>query len=138
MQFCAAHWTTLRQALAARGIDHLVAKGGEAATAKQLDQLVQREETRENFDPLMSAHWAILGNVMMRLERAGGRDLGLYIMFGGKDICPLCAINTAHKDSCTDPRCGLDKERGYDWMIDTAADEQLAAARKLGLVPGVQ
>jgi hypothetical protein len=139
MKFCQKHWDTLRQKIADRGLDHLVAQGGPMATAQMADQIKTREVTRDNFDPLMAAHWAIVGNAMEMLSRAGIDPL--YLLGDGRSApdgrndCPLCELNYLHKTGCTDPRCVLDKEAGYDWMLDRAADDSLDQARDLKLIP---
>jgi len=102
-------------------------------------QITEERAGKDTFDPLMSAHWAIATNAMQTLERAGVNPL--YLLNddasapAGRNTCPLCELNFLHKQGCTDPRCVLDKERGYDWMIDRAADDSLKQARDYGLVP---
>lgn len=148
MRFCMSHWNALRAAIELRGLSGLVPQGGMAATVKQADQLQRREVTRENFDPLMSAHWAIAGNVMTSLSSAGMNPLYLmssspedavegYAGYEGRTWprCPLCYINLAHEVSCTDDDCRLPKQNGYDWMIDRAADDALDEARQFKLAP---
>lgn len=140
MRFCQDHWDRLRAKIADRGIAHLIAPDGETAVAQVKDQL-ERSVTPVNFDPLMHAHWAIVDNAMTTVKRAGGSPL--YLMTSGPEDpvdghegrtwprCPLCYINLAHEISCTDERCTLDQERGYDWMLDRAADEAKAQAERL-------
>lgn len=138
MKFCSAHWDALRQKIADRGLEHLVAQGGEMAVKQLSDQLDTGDVTRDNFDPLMSAHWAVCGNAMEALSQAGISPLYLFGDMShapeGRSDCPLCELNYLHKTSCTDPRCALDKEAGYDWMLDRAADDALQLARELKLV----
>jgi hypothetical protein len=98
----------------------------------------------------MASHWAIVTNALRILSDAGLNPL--YLMAGGPEDavdvskagasyagrtwprCPLCYLNLAHELSCTHQKCGLDKERGYDWMIARAAEESLEKAREFGLV----
>lgn len=143
MKFCKSHWDLLRKAIDDRGLSHLVPRGGENAIKALASQISRGKITRQNFDPLMGAHWAIAGNVMDTLRRAGLDPL--YLMLTeeeeaplGRSTCPLCEINLLHREGCTNPKCVLDKERGYDWMIDRAADDALNEARRLGLAPKVQ
>ena len=149
MKFCQDHWDLLRKRIDDRGLSHLVAKSGEVAVSQMQQQILEREVTKESFDPLMSAHWAIASNVMQMLDSAGMNPL--YLMSAGDEDkvdarygpkyegrtwprCPLCYINLAHEVSCTDARCRMPKENGYDWMLDRAADEALTHARELKLV----
>jgi len=149
MKFCQDHWNLLRQRIDDRGLTHLIAKDGSVAAEQMATQIQERDVTKETFDPLMSAHWAIAGNVMSFLKDAGMNPL--YLMSAGEEDkcdgrygpkhegrpwprCPLCYINFAHEVSCTDAKCTLDQERGYDWMLDRAADEALDKARELKLV----
>lgn len=135
MKFCPDHWAALRQKIDERGMTHLIPEGGQLAVARQKDQIMQQEVTRTNFDPLMGAHWAIFGNTMKFLENAGYDPLYLFGQPSeGRNDCPVCELNYLHRETCTNPQCGLDKERGYDWMLDVAADEQRDKARELKLI----
>lgn len=156
MRFCQDHWDALRQRISDRGLDHLVARGGAAAGRQMKDQLESGEVALRNFDPLMSAHWAIANNVMDVVSRAGGSPLYLMsaddvpedpvdpVMIArartrGLEVesgltwprCPLCYLNLAHKLTCSDRRCILDIEHGYDWMLDRAADDAKQKAGEL-------
>lgn len=138
----------MRQKIDDRALTQLIAKDGQVAVSQMASQIQERDVTKDNFDPLMSAHWAIAGNVMQMLSSAGMNPL--YLMSGGDEDkvdarygpkyegrtwprCPLCYINLAHEVSCTNPKCTMPKERGYDWMLDRAADDALAQARELKL-----
>jgi hypothetical protein len=46
--------------------------------------------------------------------------------------CSLCYLNLAHELTCTG--CDLPKINGFDYMLDRAADDSLAQAKKLGLM----
>jgi hypothetical protein len=145
------HWEQLRKAIDDRGLTPFTAKDGKVAVAQLAKQVQENRAGKDTFDPLMGAHWAIAGNAMRFLEGAGVNPL--YLMAGGPEDpvdvskagekyagrtwprCPLCYLNLAHELTCTHVKCGLDKERGYDWMIDRASDEALAQARQFGLVP---
>ena len=132
MQFCKRHWADMRMAVDDRALTHLVAAGGKKLLEKTKIELEQGETTAESFDPLMSMHWAIAGNIMDALGQNVNPSAALSVL---GEVCPLCHINQLHRDSCTDPRCTLDKENGYDWMVERAADDALARARELKLVP---
>ena len=113
MKFCGDHWTALRAAIDERGLTRFVSGTGAALTDRLKQDLVQPEQTKETFDPLANATWAIYTNAL----DAGG----LYLMSG--DLCPLCEAE-AH---------GIEKG---SW-ITLAADEQVDRARTLGLIPEV-
>lgn len=132
MKFCMPHWQALRKAIDDRGLTALISKDGATATQRLKAELQEAPE-RETFDPLMSAHWGIVNNALRFLEAAGGKGAALNLL--GGEICPVCECNRAHEQTCTDPKCGLDKKAGYDWMVDRAADDSLERARTLGLAP---
>lgn len=138
MKFCQPHWDRLRAQIENKGLSHLVAQGGGLAATQLLDQLSSRKVTPENFDPLMGAHWAICANAMEFLNKSGVSPL--YLLGDGsgapegRNDCPLCELNYLHRTSCTDPKCRLDKDNGYDWMLERAAAEMLDEARRLNLL----
>lgn len=136
MKMCMPHWNTLKEKISNKGLDHLVASSGEIAAAQTADQLRTNEVNPNNFDPLMHAHWGILGNSMRMLERAGINPL--YLLGGdppdGRNDCPVCELNYLHKTSCTNPLCTLDKETGYDWMLDRAVGDAFDRAVELKLI----
>lgn len=139
MKFCQPHWDALREAIESRGLSSLIAESGEQAVAN-LRAEMEGKQTLENYDPLQSAHWAIVNNV---LGVVGGPN-ALYLVASDepqKDekgvewpVCPLCYLNQAHRMFCNDPACVLDKEHGYDVWIARAADEQ--KQRVEGLLAG--
>lgn len=110
MKFCRPHWDALRKAIDERGLSHLVAKSGDVATERMVRE-VQGGASPADFDPLMSAHWAIAGQYL--------KDVGLEGMGNG---CPLCSVGK------------YDSERVMNW-IDGASDDALAYARHHSLVP---
>lgn len=116
MKFCQPHWETLRAAIDARGLYHLVAKGGEQA-ARNLAAEVTAGPSIQTFDPLMSAH----NEIWMRAMDVGG----LAIMApnaDGSERCPICFLNDAHDAECKGPpACSL-PPRPFDHWIDKAAD----------------
>lgn len=92
---------------------------------KNLVSEAQDGSNVDNFDPLMSAHWAIIGNVMKS-------PVGMSVMFqneDGSDRCPLCFITSEHLAHCTNPECEI---VNYDEWIDRAADGALEAWKELG------
>lgn len=120
MKLCQPHWSDLRAAIADRGLTHLVSPNGEAAAARIQAQLQPGEPERAGFDPLLNANFAIWNNAL--------ESGGLYLMTGspdGSEYCPLCELEANTP------------EKAATW-IGYAADEQLNAARSLGLAPGVQ
>ena len=154
MKFCQDHWERMRKALDDRKIGHLVAQGGGLAIAQIANQLETRDVTPENFDPLMSMHWAIAGNAIDTLGRSAGyllscpegdedpidvsriSDPALKAKYLGKKwpLCPICYCNITHELTCRETRCVLPRENGYDWMIARAADDALDQANELGLL----
>jgi hypothetical protein len=144
------HWNQLRAAIDSRGLTPFVARDGKVAIAQAAKQITENRSGKDTFDPLMGAHWAIAGNATDFMGRAGMNPL--YLLSDGPEDpvdvkragaqyagrtwprCPLCYLNLAHELTCTDPKCGLDKQRGYDWMIERAADDSLAQAREYGLI----
>jgi hypothetical protein len=139
MKFCQSHWEAVRTAIDERGLTPFIAKDSQVAAAQIAKQVQEWRSGKDTFDPLMAAHWNIATNAMLTLQRAGVNPL--YLMTedsaaaAGRSTCPLCELNYVHKQSCKDPSCTLDIERGYDWMIARAADDALAQARDYGLVP---
>lgn len=143
MRFCDDHWGRLRAAIEGRGLGHLIAQGGERAALNFSRELAAGKQTIATFDPLMGAHWSIVSNAMKTVERAGGNPL--YLMGDGPEDeveipggegktwprCPLCYLGLAHELTCREPQCKLPHVDGYAWMIDRAADDQVAAWREL-------
>ena len=120
MKICESHWDKLRTAIDERGLSHLVAKDG-AKAASQIAAQLNGSEAKEDYDPLMSAYWAITGNSI----KAFGLD-SMREDFG----CPLCALDT-HAAECKDEACP--KYTGTDW-VTLAADGQLSIAKEMGLI----
>ena len=120
MKMCQSHWDKLKTAIDERGLGHLVAKDGVKA-AQQIANQLNGSEAKEDYDPLMSAYWAIMANSI--------KAFGIGAMqedFG----CSLCALD-AHAAECKDEGCP--KYTGQNW-IDLASDGQLSIAKELGLV----
>lgn len=161
MNMCQDHWDRLREKITERGLAHLVAKDGATAAAQVADQLRRGDDTPTvtNFDPLMGAFWAIGSNVMNMLGPSSlyllasrdapeePIDFGQYrngeatrarmAMLGISPTwprCGLCYAGLAHELTCAEEGCTLPKVDGYAWMLDRAADDALAEARRLGLV----
>lgn len=144
MKFCQDHWDRLRAMIADRGLDGLVARGGEEALRRTMDE-IQAGRSPDNFDPLMSAHWAIVNNASEYIGRAGGNPL--YLLADGPEDsvtgygpehegrtwprCPLCYINLVHELTCKGGGCTLPKLGGFDWMLGRAADDARDQWRKL-------
>lgn len=119
MKMCMPHWGELRKAIDDRGLSPLVARSGKEAAESAVRQIEGTDDKKADFDPLMSANWAIMGRA---LELGG-----LYLMGAddkGEEYCPLCEV---------------DKHGGKasDW-ITGCCNAQLDHARELGLVPVMQ
>jgi hypothetical protein len=123
MKLCDDCWTKLKEAIEARGLMHLVAKNGQTAT-EMLTQQLKGNDCNETYDPLMSAFFAILGNLL--------DAFGLNILVDDAP-CPLCYLTECSKAGCGDPKCTRKHDSGEDW-IRYAADDQLDQARKRGLI----
>lgn len=114
MRFCLDHWQQLREAIAARGLEHLVAGDGQSAAAN-LASAVESGATVANFDPLIYAHNSILANAI--------HLAGLAVLVhdeNGAERCPLCFLTAAHRAQCTDPACRVSD---FDHWIGRAADD---------------
>jgi hypothetical protein len=119
---CTTHWTALRAKLDQLGLSHLVAKSGVEAAASMLAQ-ANGTDTPSDFDPLMSANFAIMSNALTHG--------GLYLLSPdekGEPYCPLCELNSHFPD---------EHEPANEW-IEEASKEQLTHARALKLVPELQ
>lgn len=130
MRFCQDHWDRLRAAIDERGLSHLIAPDGKTAMMQMADQLKRAEagdepHTPVNYDPLMSAHWAIVNNLGDAARQHGGPGAALYILTG--DICPLCFANEQHQQGCQDEGCTFT----YDDWIDYAANDQAEYVKTL-------
>ena len=137
MKFCQTHWNNLRQAIKARGLWDMVAGSGEEAVQQAKDQLGGKEQTKENFDPLMAAHWTICNNAMDTLKRIGANPLALLTQPPEDHPeweCPLCYLNylsAEHDRTCMDPNCTKTKGLTFDIWIDKAADGVLEYVKEL-------
>jgi hypothetical protein len=115
MKICEAHWSTLRTAIEERGLMPFVSRSQEEAQAV-LSRMAAGPFEDDVFEPLLGANFAIAA--------AAIEDGGLIVM-AGDGVCPLCEV--AKQSTAL----------AMEW-ITGAADDQLARARELGVVPGVQ
>lgn len=125
MKFCQPHWDKLRAAVESRGLGHLIAANGRDAHARAVAELQGRSE-RDDFDPLMAAHWMIVHAVQQRI--------GLALFFG-EDVCPVCeGIKT--NEGVVDPKLGrvYTPEEEESYWIDGPANAVLDEARRLGFM----
>lgn len=122
MNFCQAHWDTLRAAIDERGLTPLIAQDGQAAVDNMVAQLEQRDDV-SNYDPLMAAMWAIDANAL----KLAGLALMMVREGSADPPCPLCFLNIEHKRACNDPDCQFT----YDDWINKAADEELEHVNQL-------
>ena len=144
MKMCMNHWESLREAIKARGLYSLVADNGEKAVSNLASEL-EDGQTIDNYDPLMSAHNAILSNSMDALGPSA------LMLFTG-DYCPLCVLNERSREAWEQGKrdgmkagqpcpCGAcdavfpAEPESYDVWIDRAADDQINVWKSLG---GVQ
>lgn len=132
MRFCKSHWEELQKGIKEAGLFHLVHQSGDAAADAQMRELTG-QSTPEDYDPLLSAHWAIVSNSLQLL--------GLELMIQteeGDGHCPLCFAKQRleeHVQTCTDPKCRADQTlTDLPHWIDHAVNGQLQYAREQGLV----
>lgn len=109
MRFCDTHWSRLREAIDAEGLSHLVARDGSAAAANLVSE-IETGARRENFDPLMGAHWAIVA-------RISDHAPGVLFIEG----CPLCWVADEHEAHCDTPGCTVTRRTFEDWIPSVAA-----------------
>lgn len=114
MKICQTHWEALKVAIDERGLSKFIAQSGTEA-AKRIEGQLKGQTDATTFDPLLNANFVIMGNAVS----IGG----LYLMTG--ELCPMCE-SEAHNS------------HPAEWWINHAADDQLALARELKLVPGDQ
>lgn len=131
MKLCQSHWDKLKAKISELGLEPLVAKSGEEAAAKALEDLKRAQSgddsgmTKETFDPLMGANYAIWSNAL--------HSVGLVLMEqneDGSDRCPLCFMQTTHDKHCTEPEC----KQNYDDWITYAVRDMHERAKELGLI----
>lgn len=121
MRFCQEHWDTLRAEVTKQGLAGFVADSGEDVAKKMVREVEEKEVTIDSFDPLMGAHWAIVGNLA---------DIDGNIFF--IDECPLCYSNKMHFDHCQDPDCpGKGQSDFFDRWIEYAVQDQLKVLEEL-------
>jgi hypothetical protein len=113
MKMCQEHWDALRKSLADRELDKLGPQTAEELSASMQRQ-VDGKATNDDFSPLMNAHTAIISAYL--------HTVGMEAFEGEK--CPLCEA---------DKHANL----AANWIAG-ACDDQLAAAREMGLVSQVQ
>jgi hypothetical protein len=114
MKICQPHWDRLREAIKARGLDHLGAKNGREAIAAVVTDLEGRGVENE-YDPLMACNWMIMSQ--------GLNVCGLAVMAtdeAGNQPCPICMSVKMYEDS---------------WIYGPVGEAWKEAVAK-GLVPG--
>ncbi len=128
MRFCQAHWDALRHAIQARGLGDFMAWSGPEAMKQAKRDLEGKKITKKaDYDPLMSAHWMIVGNAMQELQAIGVNPLSLMAHEAEHPEmnCPICCLNwhsANHDRICTNPDCKKPRGLTYDNWIDKAAD----------------
>lgn len=118
---CADHWLKLREGVKSRGLWHLVAKSGEDAHARLLEEIDGTAKV-EGYDPLMAANIMITGEAL----KQGGLTL-LVQDENGKERCPLCEVDKNGKG-----------QTNADSWINGCLDSVLEYCRDNGLTPKVQ
>lgn len=110
MRFCQEHWDKLRDAIEDEGLGHLIARDGHDAATKMVDALERESTTLANFEPLMTAHWAII-------ERISKHASGVLFVEG----CPLCWVQDEHEAHCAEPGCEVTRQTFEEWIPGVAA-----------------
>ncbi|HEY6154670.1 MAG TPA: hypothetical protein VIW07_13095 [Candidatus Udaeobacter sp.] len=136
MKMCMNHWTALKKAISTRGLMDFVAGSGEKCVKRQAAQFRSATITKETYDPLMAAYWAIAGNAMDLLQRNGMNALVMMTEQPGHPEweCPICYLNwvsAEHDRTCTEPTCTKPKGQTFDDWINKAADGQAEFVKSL-------
>lgn len=132
MRMCQPHWDALRRAIDARGLSALIAESGEKAASNLVSEL-EDGSTIDNFDPLMGAHNSIAANAMTFVSHRYMQSPMILLVDDPEHPergCPICCLNWLHAEHdahCTQPDCTYPKGETYEWMIDRAADDMVAA-----------
>lgn len=113
MKFCEAHWAKLSDAVKARGLWPLVARGGQEAIARAVEE-IEGKATDATYDPLMACHWMIVSRALI--------TLGPYLL--GGDLCPLCEVLRVHDSEPCEHGCTHDdvETRWTEGPADAALD----------------
>lgn len=132
MKFCARHWESLRAAVDASGMGALVAESGDQAVSN-LTRELQDGPTIDTFDPLMTAHNAIMSGAMAIIKDRYQQN-PLMLMADDTEYpewaCPVCALNWCHVEHdriCTMEGCTYPTGHTYD---EEAIEQGVAAARR--------
>jgi hypothetical protein len=106
MKLCDDHWKALKAAIDARGVSAGVSEHGRHLGAKLKEEFAGAKQTKQNFDPLVSAVMMIYGH---SIEHGG-----LGIMAVKPEPCPICyfPVHCPHG-----PKCDVDK-----WIEYAARD----------------
>lgn len=108
MNFCQTHWDLLREKVAAAGLNALVADNGVEVAERMQRQLQGEVTTLSNYDPLMSAMFALTNHAFSNLGPANTRRVLL------EGHCPVCIANHVHELNCQEEGCQLKFERFFD------------------------
>lgn len=114
MNFCQEHWDLLREKIYAAGLESLIADTGAEVAERLADSINTEETTLSNYDPLMSAMFALTNHAYTQMGDHNAR----ICLLGGD--CPICIANKIHDASCTEEGCELKFERFYE---NAVADE---------------
>lgn len=127
MKFCQNHWSALKLAITKRGLGDFVSADGREAIQREISHMQGEPTTKENFDPLMGAHWMIANRAMQTLSAIGANPLALMAENPEHPEyeCPICYLNilsAEHDRTCTEPNCNKPKGLTFDDWIDSVAD----------------
>lgn len=121
MKFCQPHWDALKAAIESRGLGHLIAANGRDAHARAVAEL-KGENDLSDYDPLMAAHWQIVGVAQQYVGLA---------LYAGEAICPVCEVLKVYPAI---PE-GYRYKSNESYFIDGPADSALEFCRANGLTP---
>lgn len=133
MRICMDHWAKLKTAIEQRGLMPLVAGSGVEA-AGRMAAASRGVVTLENFEPLLQANMAILGDAIENFSSFGLDPSILFNPPDGWPECPICHLNKLaqfHDANCTNPECKFVRGQTFDGWIDRAAEDQLTRYREL-------
>lgn len=130
MKLCTPHWEKLKEAIRARGLWQFVATKGEQVAAK-VQAEVERGPGASTFEPLLAANMAIFSNALGLA--------GMSLMANeedGSERCPICFLQRWHDSECKESGCptAVGGSKSFENWIDAAASDQLAEAKRLGLM----
>lgn len=126
MNFCQPHWDRLRERIFAAGLESLIADDGSEAAQKMADQLTTEETTLSNYDPLMTAMFAVTNYCY----GAMGDDNARRVLTEG--ACPVCIAQHVHDISKpSNPHEETAACNVEEFAYSHAVDDEVERSKKL-------